>query len=162
MQHREVMQTMLAQMMRHLTWADQRVVASLRTCPGVPDEARRLFTHIAMTEQIYLLRMQAKDPFPQDFWPDLDVATAARVAEDAGKSLQAFVQDQDAASLQRPVRYRNSKGTYFETPLAQMLTHLALHGERHRGQIARLVRSAGGTPALTDFIVFVRAEDRSN
>jgi uncharacterized damage-inducible protein DinB len=49
-----------------------------------------------------------------------------------------------------------AEGTYFETQLEQMLIHLSLHGEHHRGQVARIVRDAGGVPAVTDFISFTR------
>jgi uncharacterized damage-inducible protein DinB len=31
-----------------------------------------------------------------------------------------------------------------------------MHSHYHRGQIATLVRQAGATPAVTDFIVFCR------
>lgn len=38
------------------------------------------------------------------------------------------------------------------------LAHVVLHGSYHRGQIALLTRAGGGTPAATDYILFIRSE----
>ncbi|MEX2400259.1 MAG: DinB family protein [Rhodothermales bacterium] len=152
------MTQMLEWMMLHVRWADRRTEASLRAFSSIPDEAIRLFAHVATAERIYILRMRGEDPFPQDFWPDLTLDEAARTASEAGDALLPFVRESSDVQLQAPVRYRNSKGTYFKTPLVQMLMHLSHHGEHHRGQIARIIREAGGIPAVTDFISFVREE----
>jgi uncharacterized damage-inducible protein DinB len=40
--------------------------------------------------------------------------------------------------------------------VADVLTHVAMHGVYHRGQIAGAVRAANGTPAYTDYIQAVR------
>ena len=44
----------------------------------------------------------------------------------------------------------------FRNTPRDILTHLGMHSHYHRGQIAILVRRAGSTPAVTDFIVFRR------
>ena len=54
------------------------------------------------------------------------------------------------------VRYRNSRGEEFHTPVGDLLTHVLMHGAYHRGQIAASVRRAGGEPAATDYIAFTR------
>ena len=54
------------------------------------------------------------------------------------------------------VEYRNSRGVVFQNTVAEILTHVALHGSYHRGQIAMRVRAAGGVPVTTDYIVFRR------
>lgn len=122
----------------------------------VDDDARRLFAHIAAAEQLYLERLLGSDPFPQDFWPVLTTAVAGRLARESVDAFLAVIADADERWLREAVRYRNSRGTYFETPREQLVIHVALHGEHHRGQIARLVRVAGGEPAVTDFIAFAR------
>jgi uncharacterized damage-inducible protein DinB len=62
----------------------------------------------------------------------------------------------DPETLAREIDYRNSTGTQFRNTVSDILTHVVLHGSYHRGQIARLTREAGGTPAVTDYIAFVR------
>ena len=153
------MKSFLERLMRHVRWADQRALVSLRQSRATPPEAVRLFAHLVTADRIYLSRARSEDPFPQDFWPDLTLDKAARTAADVGDALIELVRRATDVQLDRPVRYRNSKGDYFETPLQQLLTHVALHGEHHRGQIARIIRASNGTPAETDFITFVRDED---
>lgn len=143
----------------YMRWANGRMFGSLRGLNEVPAEAVTLAAHIVTTERLYLSRMQGDDPFPQDFWLPLTRDEAERQSEDTFRALSAFISDRTDEDWQEAVRYRTSGGTYYETPLIQMLTHLVIHGEHHRGQVARLVREAGGTPALTDFIAFVRERD---
>jgi uncharacterized damage-inducible protein DinB len=55
-----------------------------------------------------------------------------------------------------PVTYTNSKGETFTNSASDILAQVFSHGCYHRGQIAALVKRGGGTPAMTDFIFFVR------
>jgi uncharacterized damage-inducible protein DinB len=152
------MEALFAQLIRHLIWADARTLASLKTLAMPDPEATRLFAHVVVAESIYLDRLEGRDPFPQEFWPELTLDEASSVGTEAAERLARFVAGLKSAFLKEPVRYRNSRGVYFETPIEEMVMHVVLHGERHRGQIARLVRAAGGRPAVTDFITFVREE----
>lgn len=58
--------------------------------------------------------------------------------------------------LEREVEYRNSAGTTFRMSVVDILSHVALHGSYHRGQVAPGVRGAGVTPVNTDYITYVR------
>ena len=44
----------------------------------------------------------------------------------------------------------------FDNTVGEILTHVAMHGHYHRGQIARVMRAAGREPVYTDYIGFVR------
>jgi uncharacterized damage-inducible protein DinB len=53
------------------------------------------------------------------------------------------------------VEYKNlSRKEFLST--RDILTHVAMHGTYHRGQIAAALRAADITPPNTDFITFVR------
>lgn len=54
--------------------------------------------------------------------------------------------------------YANSEGTPFETPLRDILTHVANHGTHHRAQIVLVLREAKIAPPPTDYIFYVRKE----
>lgn len=58
--------------------------------------------------------------------------------------------------LQHEVEYHTSNGATFRNSVADILTHVALHGSYHRGQIALVTREAGPTPVPTDYIVRAR------
>ncbi len=42
--------------------------------------------------------------------------------------------------------------------MSEIVTHVAMHGSYHRGQIARQLRSAGLEPPYTDFIQYTRRD----
>jgi uncharacterized damage-inducible protein DinB len=153
---RTSMKALIIRLMRPAAWADARALASLQAAPEPPADAVRLMAHVIAAERIYLARVRGEDPFPQDFWPERTLDQVASEARDTGEALAAFVAARGEDELRRPVRYRNSRGEPFATPIHEMLAHVALHGEHHRGQVALLVRRAGGTPAMTDLIAFVR------
>lgn len=150
------MKPLLVQLVRHAAWANERTLASLRGIPEPPPRAVRALAHVVAAERIYLERVRGDDPFPQDFWPAWSLDDIAAFAAESARRLPAFVDQCDADALRRSVRYRDSRGGGHDTPIYAMLLQVALHGEHHRGQIADLVRAAGGVPAITDLIVFVR------
>jgi len=151
------LKALLLRLSEHTAWANARTAASLLALPTPPAAALRLFAHIVSTESLYYRRVRGDDPFPQEFWPALSLHEAAVRGAESGRLLAVFVRERDEEALRRPVRYRDSHGAAYETPIHEMLVHVALHGEHHRGQIAALVRTAGGEPAVTDLIAFVRA-----
>ncbi|MFQ5570517.1 MAG: DinB family protein, partial [Rhodothermales bacterium] len=132
----------LESLIEHMRWANARTLENLRDTPVA--EAVRLFAHVLTTECLYHARITGQDPWPQDFWPDLSLEQCAALLPQNYERYVAFLNARPEQALERNVRYRNSKGTVFHTAVGEMLTHLALHGEHHRGQIARIVRRAGG------------------
>lgn len=84
-----------------------------------------------------LIREHFKTAFAYDHWANL--RTAEMVAKTPGVEA-----------------YTNSRGEAFETPIEEILRHVAFHGGYHRGQVAAAVRAAGGTPINTDYIVYYR------
>ena len=60
---------------------------------------------------------------------------------------------EDAA---RVVTYTNSTGRAFTSTVQEILTHVALHAQYHRGKVNLLLRQAGIEPAPADYIAWVR------
>jgi uncharacterized damage-inducible protein DinB len=58
--------------------------------------------------------------------------------------------------LNQLIIYKNSKGTEFCQSFREILTHVALHGQYHRGQINQLLRITGHEPINVDYITFRR------
>lgn len=58
--------------------------------------------------------------------------------------------------LDQFLSYKNSKGTEFHHSIREILTHVALHGQYHRGQINQLLRAADLEPMNVDYITFRR------
>lgn len=148
------MHAVLSRLVAYARWADARTADSLRALPDPPPDALRLFAHLCRAESARLARIRGEDPDPAGFWPARSPDEALAEASRAADGLDALLASDE--SLVRLARYRRSSGGTVETPVWELVADVATHGEHHRGQIARIVRDAGGDPAVTDFLAFSR------
>jgi uncharacterized damage-inducible protein DinB len=148
---------LLVRLVEHMRWADAIVATALAGGDATRGEATRLFAHVAAVEHLWYARIHARTP-EHAVWPQLDVSAARTVAAHHADLFEALVRDADDAALARVVRYRNSAGRDYRSSVADIVLHTAMHGEHHRGQIARLIRASGGEPPYTDYIQFARRD----
>lgn len=151
------MRAHLERLFQHVAWADGRVLRLLSDLP--PDaqpEARHLFSHVLAAERVWLLRLQGEDSSTQPVWPILANEEMEGLARENLEGFARILDESGDEGLAVEVAYTNTQGTAYRTAVADILTHVALHGAYHRGQVAMAIRAAGGTPANTDFITFVR------
>ena len=145
----------LGKLVEHLAWADQRVLDSLRAMPHPDARALELYAHVLGTEHTWLARILERAPSVK-IWPELTIAEAAALGVENAGALRVLLESLTPEQLQRKVAYTNSAGLTFESTIEDMLLQIVLHGCYHRGQVALLVRGAGGEPSPTDYIAFVR------
>jgi uncharacterized damage-inducible protein DinB len=138
----------------HMAWADEGVLESLRQ-PRVPKRAIDFYAHVLGAENVWLTRLEQR-PQAVAVWPTLTLEECAELSEENRRRFAAFVERLTSEDLRRTVHYRNSAGLEFDTPIEDILLHVAMHGSYHRGQVSLLVRDAGAEPRPTDFITFVR------
>ena len=147
------MPDLLSSLYAHMWWAHDELVAELRRQP--PDsDTQRLFAHIVAAEHLWLARIDATKARVA-VWPSLSLDEIAALEAENRARLTELLRRPDDARQQR-VRYRNSAGNEFDNNVLEILTHVAMHGHYHRGQIARVMRSTGREPVYTDYIGFVR------
>jgi uncharacterized damage-inducible protein DinB len=150
---------MLARLFEHLEWADANARTAIAAMPrGTPDAARALqiFAHVLGAEHVWLSRLRGV-PAKHPVWPQLDLASATALATHTARELRLYVADVvERGDLAREIEYANSAGQRFRGRIDDILTHVAMHGAYHRGQVAMLVRQGAGEPANTDYIAFVR------
>ncbi len=140
---------------QHLAWADARVLESLRAAHSVLKRDQDLYAHILGSEHVWLSRINGAAP-KFAVWPTLALDECERLAADNGAAFQKLASDLTSERMGRAITYRNSAGDEYTSTLEDILTHVALHGAYHRGQIAASVRGAGDTPIPTDYIAFAR------
>lgn len=137
-------------------WADESVRDALaRAGDRVPPRAVALYAHVLGAELVWLGRVEGVGQSVA-VWPSTNLAGCTQLASRARTRYEAFLETLTASALPRLVHYTNSAGQTFDTPLEDILLHVALHGSYHRGQIALLLRDAGAEPAPTDYIALVR------
>jgi len=136
--------------------------ASLVSLDAVAPAADRLprsvswLNHIVGAKRVWLARVTASAmPFGAN--PSFSVAELPAQFTLAHTGWLEFLdgrQDRDVAEV---IEYTNLKGEPFSSRLGDILAHLVLHGQQHRGQVNAELRAAGVTPPTIDFIHAVRS-----
>lgn len=151
------MRAHLERLFDHVAWADRRVLELLDAAPGARREpVLRLFAHVLAAERVWLLRLRGEDAGAQPIWPELPLEELKALQAANEEGYASYLAGLGDDGLAAEVAYTNSQGVAFRTAVADVLTHVALHGSYHRGQVAAAVRGAGEAPVNTDFIAFVR------
>lgn len=119
-------------------------------------EPLRIAAHSLTAERIWLMRLNNERVNGTPIWPTLSSGACASLANANASTYRSYLDALAEDDLERPIRYRNSKGTEYRTPIADVLTHVLLHSAYHRGQAATALRAVGADPPVTDFIAYVR------
>lgn len=146
----------IKKMYEHLNWANQCILETLQNNEGENREASRLFSHILLAEKVWITRLQGLDSSQLPIWLEGDIDICAELVSQNEKSLTTFLTNLKNTNLDNLIFYTNSKGTKFKNSVGDILTHVALHGQYHRGQINSRLRADGIEPVNIDFITFVR------
>jgi uncharacterized damage-inducible protein DinB len=140
---------------QHVSWADARVLQSLRAAHAVLKKDLDLYSHILGCEHVWLSRIKGTTA-QVAVWPSLTLDEAERLASQNIAAFNEVISELTEEGRETPVTYRNSAGEQFTSTLEDILTHVSLHGAYHRGQIAASIRAAGDVPSPTDYIAFAR------
>jgi uncharacterized damage-inducible protein DinB len=143
--------------------AHAKVVRSLETVPAERrsgaeyKRAVSILGHIAAARGVWLFRLGAAPKPPAAMFPEnmplADVAAdLERIHAEWAKYLSGITDDE----LDRTFEYQSLDAGRFRNRIEEILTQLFGHSWYHRGQIAILVRQAGGQPAATDFVYWCR------
>ena len=142
----------LQRMYRYMAWADARTLTALRKNPDAPQQALETYAHVLNAEHLWLARISGR-PHTHGVFESHSLDACEVLA---GENRVAFLQIVDNDDRARAITYDTLSGVRFSSPLEDVLIHVSHHGVYHRGQVALLIRAAGGTPLATDYIVFQR------
>jgi uncharacterized damage-inducible protein DinB len=145
---------LLRQSFAHTAWADAKLFAALRENPQSA-AAWREYDHVLGAAAVWLARLERR-PASVGVWPALNKDEADALREELSKGYERFLNRLSPDALSGLVEYTNSAGQTFRTAIADILLHVALHGQYHRGKINLLLRQDGAEPEPADYIGFVR------
>ena len=144
----------LSRLIRYDIWANREVLDSLEQSPP-PSKSLRWMAHILGAEHLWMARLRRRQP-ALPVWPDLDVEQCGTQLDELSRLWPAYLRGLTRERLGDTISYTNSKGEAWTNTVEEILTHVTIHSAYHRGQIAADLRSAGSSPAYTDYIHAVR------
>ncbi|PLS01356.1 DinB family protein [Neobacillus cucumis] len=146
----------IVKMYQHLDWANQRVLDALKTKDAPQNQAKLLFSHTLLAEEVWFNRIKGLESNPQAIWTELSIEGCSTLAAKNNQGFAELLAGLSETNLEGVIVYKNSTGKEFSNSIRDILTHVALHGQYHRGQINRLLREQGDEPVSLDYIMFVR------
>lgn len=146
----------IQKMYEHLNWANHRILEKLHNNKNGNQQIIDLFSHILYTEQVWITRLRGMDSSQLPIWSEANLSVCAELVRKNQDDFTAFFANLTSSDLDNLISYRNSKGKEFKSSIEDILTHVTLHGQYHRGQINSRLRANGVEPVNTDYITFVR------
>lgn len=139
----------------HIAWADETLLRALEA--GTPSpEILREYAHILGADEIWLARLEQRAS-RTPVWPTLPLDEVKTLAQTLHQDYRTFFATLNQQRLEQVIAYTNTAGNSFENSIRDILIHVALHAQYHRGKVNLLLRQAGMAPASTDYIAFLRA-----
>lgn len=162
------MLTILQQLWSHIEWADGRILKALREAAGYgrPDDVEQRgavtaidvlheFAHVIGSEENWLARIEGREPRAA-IWPEVSLDELEPLLTSTHERYRTYLADLTDEEAAEKVSYTNSTGRQFTSEIRDILLHVALHGQYHRGKVNLMLRQIGRMPAPTDYIAYAR------
>src|SRR4051812_38037141 len=134
----------IARLFEHLAWADVELGRAV-TRPDAPADAIREYAHVVGTAEVWLSRIQHRAA-AVEVWPALAAAEVLDLAPRVAAAFKQMISTLNDSTLDAPVKYTNTRGQTFVTSLGDILLHVAMHGQYHRGKVNQMLRASGAEP----------------
>jgi uncharacterized damage-inducible protein DinB len=138
----------------------------IRSLASVPLERRsfesfqksiELVAHVIAARWLWLFRLGAAANAPSELFPrHVPLEELASRFEEMEKAWSAYLSPLNDADIARVFEYRSLEGEWYRNTVQDILAQLFGHSWYHRGQVAALVRSLNGEPAVTDVVFWTR------
>lgn len=146
----------LIDLLRYDHWALVKILRASEQLETVPEDFGKLISHVLNAQAVWLDRMNAREP-EKKVWEERGRSNWLRDAEYLFDQVLSFLEHHSDEGLDWKVVYVNSKGDHFDNTKNDILLHLILHGQYHRGQLVRMLKGIIDPLPVTDFIHYKRS-----
>ena len=109
-------------------------------------------THVIAARHMWLFRLGLSSDKPGDWFPEMSLEQLRSYTADIEKRWTAYLSSLTEDAIVGPVEWVGYDGKRRRWTLLDLLTQIFGHAWYHRGQVAMLVKQAGGTPVDCDYI----------
>ena len=121
----------------------------------IPAVCLRLFSHVLNAQAIWIARLCGTHS-PVKVWQEHDLAGLRQLHQQTSEHLHQLIRDADETERHRQISYTNSAGESYTSQVSDIFTHVPVHANYHRAQVATHLRENGLAPINTDFITYCR------
>jgi len=139
----------LSKLIDHCTWANQAWVRFIADAFRSDEYLLQRMSHILLGERAWFQRLAGEEP-DRDIWTLMEIPQLEQVLAEHRNVFAGLL----VGDLGRVISFRRFTGEEYQSPVADILFHLVLHGAHHRGQMATRASANGLTPINTDFVQY--------
>ncbi|MCG3138232.1 MAG: hypothetical protein HJJLKODD_02093 [Phycisphaerae bacterium] len=118
---------------------------------------RQTILHLYNGEAVWLKRWQGETETP---WPSEDLPTPINALQQQFEALairrRQRIETTGFGNMQATIRYRDSRGSLFQTTPKDMVMQMIIHSIHHRAQIVNMLRRLGVGLVELDYMMRVR------
>jgi len=140
------------EIIKYTELADARIIEVFKLATIELPDAVRLFSHVLNAQHIWAQRISGKKPL-YGVW---DIHSKEDFERLSAENFKRIREELNNHPLDKRVLYTNSRGDQYENRIDEILFHLFNHSTYHRGQVVTLLKMAGFTPPVTDYIMLKR------
>lgn len=145
----------IQRMYDYVCWANDYLLDIIHQSEDNP-ELLRLFSHILFSERVWLRRMNGEDTSNLEIWANVNYEQCKELVVENKELVETFIGELTEEKLMQSTTYTTNAGQQFTNTIEEILNHIALHGQYHRGQINFKIRELGYEPVNVDFLTFIR------
>jgi uncharacterized damage-inducible protein DinB len=145
----------LTHLFKYNNWATERTAKSISQTESVLPDAIKLLSHFVSAQEIWLNRITGEKSEITP-WDNFTIEECIKKSIEATSKWINLLEGKDKDFLDKRIAYHNTKGEKFENSIKDICSHVINHSTYHRAQIAKIIKRAEGTPAVTDYIVYQR------
>ncbi|GGH07948.1 DinB family protein [Pedobacter zeae] len=142
----------IAEIINYTELADARIIELFKSATIELPDAERLFSHVLNAQHIWAQRISGKKPL-YGVWDTHPKENFELLSAENFKLMREVLNNQP---LDKRILYANTRGDQYENRIDEILFHLFNHSTYHRGQVVTLLKKAGFTPPVTDYIMLKR------
>ena len=146
------MKTFFKELFDYTYHYNNEVIASLIENSDIYEKSVLLLNHTINAHEIWNARIMNKKPVVA-VW---EIRPIEQLQEQNKVNYECSLQIIETYDFNDIIQYINSKELAFENSVKDILFHIINHSTYHRGQIASYYKQEGGTPIISDYVMYKR------
>jgi uncharacterized damage-inducible protein DinB len=148
---------MLRDLLRHKGYANAALLKAIRqhSVAAQDEELRKLLHHILLANRFWFMRSFGRDlDLQKESQVPASLEPLAALYRETHDQEMEWISGLKEADLEQKLETRFIAGQTFS--VAQGMMQVIMHSQGHRAQCLTRLRSLGGTPPATDFVLWLK------